>query len=148
MLLLLPPDEAATEHSLRMVDRPMHDVNRTELAAIYLALCIAPSDVAVALHTDSACCLDMLAASSRSGGAFAVLLDATRRVVRLHRAPTTFHKVKAHSGVWGNEEADRLAKIASASSPDAVPTVWLPDDPWGGAACPPNPLRPLPGGRK
>ena len=127
------------------------DVNLAELGAIYVALCLAPVGPGhrdLEVHTDSACCMDMLEEGrrgsqcsqgdehkrkrkrSRVNAKYAVLLEATLRLVSYRMlscgggGTVTFHKVRAHSGVRGNEEADRLARLATTR--DDAPALWLP----------------------
>ena len=110
------------------------DVNLARLGALYVALCITPASRELVLNTDSACCMDMLVGGGRVNAKYGVLLEATRLLVlctRLRGGTVAFRKVKAHSGVQGNEEADCLAQLATLG--DDVPAVWLPCD---SHACP------------
>ena len=105
------------------------DVNHAEMLALLLAVQLTPEDVALHLHTDSACCLSMLRKSpKRVKPKYSQLLDELQHAVHDRDACTLFSKVRAHAGVPGNELADRLAKQGTNihRTCSTTTTTWRP----------------------
>lgn len=115
-------DNSSLNSRYRLMGRT-HDSNRSELCAIYLALSYLPEEPLM-IKTDSQFSIDMIrniktgrALPLRSKNAFvrkthAILMQALERRLSARRYETTFEKVRAHRGVWGNTQADWLAKTA------------------------------------
>jgi ribonuclease HI len=96
------------------------DINRFELAAIYLAMLRADTASPLVNHTDSMSALHMLAKPHRAKDKYAAILHAVQHLISLRAArgsSTSVCKVKAHSGCHGNDQADRLAKQAAGGAP-------------------------------
>ena len=90
------------------------DPHRAELAGMFVSLLLAPRHVPVVLHTDSragmlSLCRPNLRRTNVLAQSICCLLDA-------HPHPASVIHVRGHSGVLGNEIADRMAWKASAPS--------------------------------
>jgi len=116
-------------NDLRNVSRPLltkgpHTNQRAELEAIQEALAITKDDESVDIRTDSqysiSCFQDWLPAWERNGwrnkkNKPVMNQDLIRPILAMIRARKArklgfrFTKVKGHSGIFGNDEADRLA---------------------------------------
>lgn len=94
----------------------LHDINRYELGAIYLALLRAEPTRPLVIKTDSMAALHMLAVPERAKPQQEALVAAVLCLIkdRQQQGGTTgLCKVKAHRGCPGNEGADSLAKDAA-----------------------------------
>ncbi|KAG9035866.1 hypothetical protein FS837_001804, partial [Tulasnella sp. UAMH 9824] len=91
--------------------------NRGEIAAVVKALQLAPQNRVVHIRTDSTYVLKTLDKGHKMMEDVgwleiqnADLIGAALLLVRIRTAETYIQKVKAHSGLRGNEEADTLAQ--------------------------------------
>ena len=92
------------------------DINRAELAAIYMGLLLAGPDV-LSVHTDSATALNLLK-GSLCIEKYSMLVFAIKSITAVkYNGIVKYNKVKAHSGVRGNDIADALARHAALISP-------------------------------
>ncbi len=99
---------------------------KAELWAVLALLRAVPREVPLRIHTDSAytigCLRDWTPSWKRNGwrtrtNKAIANLDVIRPAyeIVLSRTATTFHKVKGHSGIHGNERADQLCTAATAA---------------------------------
>jgi ribonuclease HI len=96
------------------------DINRAELGAIFIgALLNNDKNKEKIILTDSQTSIDCFL-SQRSTRKYKLLVDCIR-----HIGHTRLKKVKAHRGIYGNEMADKLAKMAVAENDEFF---LLPDD--------------------
>ena len=107
-------------------------VNRAELTAILYALRVARVDQPLILYTDSKVSLDKIRAwvlrpGAQAGDKHADIVEEICTHIARYRSGTLTKllKVPAHTGVEGNEEADRLAKKATMDPmhPDTNPEI-------------------------
>lgn len=128
-------ENADLRASLRVAGRPQTN-NRGEIAAFVKALQMAPKNQTVCIKTDSTYVLNMMDGGHIKaedmgwlGTPNSDLLQSALYLIRTRTAETYIQKVKAHSGVEGNEKADELAKASLRKEPDAstiinVPANW------------------------
>lgn len=91
------------------------DNNAAEMYAIVAALHVTDPWAPLVLHTDSMCCMRMMA-TSRAHAKFAPAMRAAQHLLAARREPIWLFKVKAHAGVVGNEMADSLAKAGTVAT--------------------------------
>lgn len=111
---------------------PTLTINRAELSGIHQALAHERSNLADALHiyTDSLCSLSLIRRMITSPWTLRdckhlYLLNDILNTIRTRSENgqrTSFHKVKSHVGVRGNEEADKTANKA-AMDPQHTDTI-------------------------
>ena len=110
--------------------RPMHspDINHAELAAIFVAVLRSHRRTDLEIYTDSQVSINLLERGTTKAK-FKMLTDCTRWLLWRREGAIKLKKVKGHSGVLGNEVADRLAGEAFFGRPEII----LPDDfpDWG-----------------
>lgn len=99
------------------------DINRAELGAIYGSLSLIDKDIPLKIYTDSLCCIQMIEKQIKINRKYWDLMDSIN-LLKKEREKVVFQKVKAHSGVYGNEVADRLARLGIYSNV----TIKLPDE--------------------
>ena len=92
----------------------MNTINRAELTGIAAALAASCTHIA----TDSACSLSqirkqLLFPEMQRKHPHAKLLEHITFLIDRAATPIKFYKVKAHTGIIGNESADALAKHAA-----------------------------------
>jgi len=143
---------------------PSNTINRAELAAILCALQIAQESITaggrVVIATDSACSLHQIRKQlhepkalmlSKHRAILELISQAITALVCGHHCDVQFIKVKAHTGVLGNEAADELAKLtAQGQVPAGVRCIQVHagSAPYSGLfwlAVPPNADNPAPG---
>jgi hypothetical protein len=108
-----------------------------ELLAILVALTLRAPDLPVHILSDSLVGLLLINravffAASVSTHAHACLLQAIASRLSSRTAPTTLGKVRGHSGVAGNEQADACASDGTAEGAPPVPDDILPPPGAGG----------------
>ena len=104
------------------------DINRAELAAIYAGMLMAPVDH-IQVLSDSITAIYLIKGIQKSGK-YSTLVDCIKFIsYKKFNGCVDYIKVKGHSGVYGNEVADRLAGLASSDLssdlfyiPEAKPT--------------------------
>lgn len=101
------------------------DINCTELNAIFFGVLLSDSHKDLTVFTDSELSVKVLHEGIRSRK-FQPLASCILTLVRARRGTTRFVKIKAHSGIPGNDRADALAKKAGWTG---LALPWLPDDP-------------------
>ena len=102
------PKEVKTLHA-QIAEK---DINKAELAAIFIGLLFSDPQRDVTVFTDSGASLDHLICPGRR---YATLVLCIRTLVSARQNITQFVKVKAHVGVDGNDHADTLARIGRES---------------------------------
>ncbi|KAG8932392.1 hypothetical protein FRC01_014236 [Tulasnella sp. 417] len=109
--------------------------NRGELTAVTWALKNAPKDRAIEIRSDSTYVVNGLANTHKTwedqgwmGVENADLWRIAMQEARMRNATTTIQKVKAHSRIIGNEEADRLAKEGSEAPASGELTLTEPPE--------------------
>lgn len=102
-----------------------HTINRSELSAIHQALVWAvdntPPNDSIVIYTDSACSLSAIARVARSHDLpyyhvhFSLLCGIRETLLKLcsNGVHINLRKVKSHTGIPGNDEADRAAKAVA-----------------------------------
>lgn len=120
------PFELDRNASYSVMGRP--DSNRAELAAIHYAMYEGRDDKDILILTDSLCSIDMLRRNyetRESFDKFTKLLKSINSCIHDRKHSTVLAKVRGHSGVLGNVQADILAKTAPADlywyTPDVTP---------------------------
>lgn len=90
---------------------PEMDVNYGELLALLLGAMLPDRSAPLLLHTDSATALSIaLGRHPHLPKKYRELADDVARVLDARTGTTGIVKVKAHSGVYGNDQADVLAR--------------------------------------
>lgn len=114
-------DRRINKRSWRVLS-DVRDVTFAELCGIYAAIMHIPRDTPIMLYTDSLDSLYMLRGYNVYKRTYHdTMLRFLHMALSRRTAFTVMHKVKAHSGVWGNEEADRMAKRATQNSIGGMP---------------------------
>lgn len=116
------------------VPETMPQTNQTgEVLAIWYAASTTPLSAPLHIKSDSLYAIDGLTKHLTSwedkgwiGIANAALFRATAAVLRRRSAVTTFQWVKGHSGLEGNEGADRLAKAGAEMDVDPAIQIRIP----------------------
>ncbi|KAG8977249.1 hypothetical protein FRC05_002249 [Tulasnella sp. 425] len=116
----------------RLTSEPVTN-NRAELAAIVWALERAPKNEDLLVNTDSQYAVTGFTLMHQTwedrGWLRVENADLWKRglyLVRSRTSLTTIAKVKAHSGIEGNERADELAKAGAESTNDDFPSLEVP----------------------
>ena len=86
--------------------------NRAEITAVLAALCIAPQDQPLLIHSDSEYTIKV-AQGLYQAKANADLWELYRILLKKRKAPPTYEWVRGHAGHDQNERADELAGIAA-----------------------------------
>ena len=86
--------------------------NRAEIAAVLAALCIAPQDLSLLIHSDSEYTIKV-AQGTYQAKANADLWELYRILLKKREAPPSYAWVRGHAGHDQNERADELAGIAA-----------------------------------
>ena len=103
--------------------------NRAELSAIHMALAHTNQELPVTIYTDSLASLcairkhlytPHLTQTHKHKGLLEEICSHLRRRVELN-TPTYLHKVRSHTGIRGNDEADRMAKEAATFPSRVLP---------------------------
>lgn len=126
-------EEPGLTKSLRILSEPVTN-NRAELAATVWLLEHAPPNVELEIRTDSEYVVTGFAskhAEWEDHGWLDVpnsdLWKGALYLLRSRTAETRVAKVKAHSGIKGNEKADELAKAGADLPPiDQTPAITIP----------------------
>jgi ribonuclease HI len=107
--------------------------NASEIMAVLLAAQKNYPDTELTIHSDSQYTMDALTknlAKFESNGWVGVsnpsLIQATASWLRQRSAKTTFGKVKSHSGINGNEGADRLANEGARKNSVSLINLTVP----------------------
>ena len=98
------------------------DINRLELGAIFAGIMLTDPNLDLCLYSDSANALHSITSFKRTK--YDKLAKFVLELVAEREGTVYVAKVKAHSGVPGNEAADRLAKLGTTSKNEFV----LPDE--------------------
>jgi ribonuclease HI len=93
----------------------LKDINRAELAAIYFAVKHYPIDLPISIYSDSQTAIRMLYGTQRIVSKYEWLYENTMLELNKRKEVTEFHKVKGHSGNYGNTVADFLARMGTKS---------------------------------
>ena len=98
-----------------------HTNNRAELIALHAALTAYPADQDLTIYTDSLCSIqnikkmmdkpDMMRESNHKAVVEQLVQTLAQRAMA--GGHTYLQKVRSHTGIYGNDEADRLAKEAT-----------------------------------
>lgn len=120
---------------------PTNTINRAELSALHLALTlqeVVTYEEELTIYTDSLCSIQMINKIIREPrrmkeSKHLEMLQAIAMALKLRAkagGTTTIHKVKSHSGVEGNDQADKgaadMAKGHPASEPAFEPSTNIP----------------------
>lgn len=100
------------------------DVNRAELAAVFVALAVLDYKGDVTVCTDSVTSLMLIEGTLRKER-YRLLTECINYMVENWDGEVRFELVKGHSGNKGNDKADNLARNAAKSS---IKYIDLPDD--------------------
>ena len=115
---------------------PTNTIHRAELCGILHALTVCDSGRDVVIATDSRCSIDLITKMlrrphtlqhSKHRGVLEAITEAITTRAQTHKR-TTIMKVRAHTGVGGNEAADELAKQAALTN-SGIP-VQVGNDPY------------------
>ncbi|GBC02443.1 hypothetical protein RclHR1_04620010 [Rhizophagus clarus] len=115
-------DQQNREYKIATKVRNWPSSTRSEIIAILLALMAVPEEADVVIYTDSKCALDdILTWNTKSARAKEkttnhCILFRINQIRIEKRINIEFVKVKGHSNVRGNDEADRLAVEGSSSN--------------------------------
>ena len=135
---------------------PTKTINRAELVAIYHALhdprCCSPEEP-LDIFTDSQVAIQLISKAiyrphALTGADICLHLPLLLSIARmmLERAargvPTRILKVKSHCGIYGNEEADALAKEAARASPEDLDATTPYENPFDGKWWPASAVTP------
>lgn len=104
------------------------DINYAEMLTTLAAVRLACTSTPLLVNTDSLCSINMLRALPRRRATrckYAGVVHALRSCIGNRQAETVVAKVKAHSGIDGNEAADHLAKLGAGLAL-YTPGLWLP----------------------
>jgi ribonuclease HI len=101
------------------------NILRAELMAIHKATTLLHPEETTFIFTDSLVSLFLLRNYKNSPSAHKhhpdrFLLEAILTQIAQHPQPTQLLKVRSHVGIFGNEKADKLAKIGVAKPPEAI----------------------------
>jgi ribonuclease HI len=89
------------------------DINRAELAAIYVGLLTAPLSRRIQVLSDSETAINLLN-GKKYHKRFSVLVECIRFVARVRfNDSVIFTKIKGHTGIYGNDVAHRLSRIGT-----------------------------------
>lgn len=91
---------------------PQTTNNRAEIAAVLAALCLAPRDQSLTIHSDSEYTIKV-AQGVFQMKANADLWELYRLLLKKRQAPPTFVWVRGHAGQVHNERADELAGLGA-----------------------------------
>ncbi|XP_023212071.1 uncharacterized protein LOC111614930 [Centruroides sculpturatus] len=121
-LVLYDNKKGRAIHSANFRLAPFCSVMQAELFAIYQALCYVNNNRSldnnrITICTDSRAALHGIARGSLGGKLHALII---KEITKCNRTIIDFKWTRAHSGVPGNEEADRLAKEATLGTSDIV----------------------------
>lgn len=89
------------------------DVNRAELASIYVGLLLCNCKT-IEIVSDSATAIELISGKFEKSK-YQTLVDCINYITLVKFSKVKYTKVKAHSGVFGNEVADCLAYAGSES---------------------------------
>eukprot|EP00983_Pelagomonas_calceolata_P053269 1143234-Pelagomonas_calceolata.AAC.1 len=120
-----PPSQDLQLHMKPNGCGPTSTINRAELADIFVALQQGQTDIA----SDSASCLSQIFEQTSNSMRMryhlhAELIRALSTIIEHSSHPIHFYKVKAHSGIIGNEGADACACTAALTD---TTDIVLPD---------------------
>lgn len=100
-------------------------INEAELCGILYAVKQIPPSIPLTVYTDSQTSIDCIIGRNVNTR-FRVLTHTIREEIFARKECTWISKVKAHSGVFGNEIADRLAKYGTTMNEERHKILTLP----------------------
>jgi ribonuclease HI len=100
------------------------DINRAELAALFIAMLMHKNEKNLTLLTDSMTSIKLIR-QEITCEKYSLLVDCILQLAKSWDGNVKFVKVKGHSGIIGNENADFLARYSINSMADVFK---LPDD--------------------